>query len=189
VAFVTVTSCAHFGTGHVEEIQKLLTICSERAEETKEEKEAKLKAAADGSASPMSAAMAAMGDVPPLGAAGGSAGAGAAPAGGLAAGAAAGAAAEAKEAKESKEPSEEDEYKTLHQAVACLGVTMIASGEEIGSQMALRSIDNLMQYCDINVRRAIPLALGMNSVSRPHVTVIDTLSKLSHDSDEQVPIL
>jgi hypothetical protein len=35
-------------------------------------------------------------------------------------------------------------------------------------------------------RRAIPLALGLISVSNPQVTVVETLSKLSHDHDEEV---
>lgn len=32
----------------------------------------------------------------------------------------------------------------------------------------------------------MPLALGLISVSNPQITVMDTLSKLSHDSDQEV---
>jgi len=67
-----------------------------------------------------------------------------------------------------------------------LGVALIASGEELSSEMALRSLDHVLQYGEVNVRRAVPLALGLLSVSYPRLPVIDTLSKLSHDTDERV---
>jgi len=63
---------------------------------------------------------------------------------------------------------------------------MIAMGEELGSKMALRSFDHLLQYCDIVGKRAVPLALGLMSVSNPQMPIMDTLSKLSHDSDPEV---
>lgn len=36
------------------------------------------------------------------------------------------------------------------------------------------------------IRRTVPLALALLSMSHPQLTVIDTLSKLSHDSDSDV---
>jgi len=76
--------------------------------------------------------------------------------------------------------------KDSHQAVATLGIALIAMGEDIGVEMALRSFDHLLQYCEPVVRRGVPLALGLMSVSNPRIPVMDTLSKLSHDSDEEV---
>jgi 26S proteasome regulatory subunit N1 len=52
--------------------------------------------------------------------------------------------------------------------------------------MALRSFDNILQYCEVNVRRAVPLALGLLSISNPQIGVTETLSKLSHDHDMEV---
>lgn len=43
-----------------------------------------------------------------------------------------------------------------------------------------------MRYGEPAVRRAVPLGLGLLYISNPKVTVMDTLSKLSHDSDEEV---
>jgi len=73
-----------------------------------------------------------------------------------------------------------------HQAVAVLGIALISMGEEIGSDMALRTFDHLLQYGEPAIRRAIPLALGLHSVSNPRLAVMDTLSKLSHDNDVDV---
>ena len=43
-----------------------------------------------------------------------------------------------------------------------------------------------LRYGDPALRRAIPLALGLLSVSNPKLPVMDTLSKFSHDNDSEV---
>lgn len=45
-----------------------------------------------------------------------------------------------------------------------------------------------MQYGEAPIRRAVPLALGLISVSDPILPVLDTLSKYSHDSDLTVAL-
>lgn len=72
------------------------------------------------------------------------------------------------------------------QAVATIGIAIIAQGEELGSEMALRTFNNLLQYGEIEIKRAVPLALALLHASNPKMTVVDTLSKLSHDADESV---
>jgi hypothetical protein len=41
------------------------------------------------------------------------------------------------------------------------------------------------QYGEPNIRRAVPLGLGLLNISNPRVTVMDTLSKLTHDVDAE----
>lgn len=84
------------------------------------------------------------------------------------------------------EEDEADPDKGKHQEVAVLGLALLAMGESLGQDMALRQLDHVLQYGEVNVRRVVPLALGLLSISNPRMTVIDTLSKLSHDQDEQV---
>jgi 26S proteasome regulatory subunit N1 len=67
-----------------------------------------------------------------------------------------------------------------------VGLALISFGEEVGSEMSVRAIDHILQYGDLTLRRAVPLALGLLHISNPKVTVIDTLSKLSHDADRDV---
>ena len=43
-----------------------------------------------------------------------------------------------------------------------------------------------MRYGEPVIRRAVPLALALLSTSNPEVSVLDTLSKFSHDSDSTV---
>ncbi|XP_055593587.1 26S proteasome non-ATPase regulatory subunit 2 [Uranotaenia lowii] len=93
-----------------------------------------------------------------------------------------------KDAAATAQKEKEDKEKDLStcQSVAVLGIALIAMGEEIGSEMAFRSFGNLLRYCEPCIRRAVPLALGLISVSNPKLNILDTLSKFSHDSDAEV---
>jgi 26S proteasome regulatory subunit N1 len=82
----------------------------------------------------------------------------------------------------------DEKDKSIHQAVAVLGIAMVAMGEEIGVDMSQRAFDHLLQYGEPVIRRAVPLALGLISISNPKINVMDTLSKLSHDHDEEVAL-
>ncbi|KAA3467983.1 26S proteasome non-ATPase regulatory subunit 2-like protein A [Gossypium australe] len=73
-----------------------------------------------------------------------------------------------------------------HQGPAVLGIAMVAMAEELGLDMSIRSLEHLLQYGEQNIRRAVPLALGLLCISNPKVNVMDTLSRLSHDSDSEV---
>merc|ERR1719471_2603865 len=90
--------------------------------------------------------------------------------------------------KEEKEEKKEDVPLDLsgQQAIAVLGLGLIAMGEDIGSEMLTRTLSHLMRYCEPVIRRAVPLALAMVSVSHPQLPILDTLSKFSHDSDPEV---
>ncbi|XP_043479363.1 26S proteasome non-ATPase regulatory subunit 2 [Leptopilina heterotoma] len=90
--------------------------------------------------------------------------------------------------KEKKEEKKEEKEKDLssRQAIAVLGIALIAMGEEIGSEMAYRTFGHLLRYCEPVIRRSVPLALGLISVSNPKLNILDTLSKFSHDSDPEV---
>ncbi|KAL5056663.1 hypothetical protein RYX36_037345 [Vicia faba] len=79
---------------------------------------------------------------------------------------------------------EEDEVNQGPPAV--LGIAMVAMAEEIGLEMAIRSLEHLLQYGEQNIRRAVPLALALLCISNPKVNVMDTLSRLSHDTDLEV---
>ena len=74
----------------------------------------------------------------------------------------------------------------LHQAVAVIGISLIGMNEEIGAEMALRSFGHLLHYGEPVIKRAVPLALGLISLSNPKLNILDTLSKFSHDSDPEV---
>lgn len=45
-----------------------------------------------------------------------------------------------------------------------------------------------MTYGDPVIRKSVPLALGLISASNPQLSILDTLSKYSHDSDLDVAI-
>lgn len=88
--------------------------------------------------------------------------------------------------KKTEKSDEKDKDLSARQAVAVLGIALISMGEEIGSDMAFRTFGHLLRYCEPVIRRAVPLALGLISVSNPKLSILDTLSKFSHDSDSEV---
>ena len=56
-----------------------------------------------------------------------------------------------------------------HQGPAVLGIAMVAMAEELGLEMAIRSLEHLLQYGEQVIRRAVPLALGLLCISNPKV--------------------
>jgi len=73
-----------------------------------------------------------------------------------------------------------------HQMAAVLGIGLITMGEDVGSEMALRSFDHLLHYCEMPIKRAVPLALALLHISNPDFSIIDQLSRLSHDPDPEM---
>jgi len=101
---------------------------------------------------------------------------------------AAGAAAADKKASGAEAEKKTDSPPDLssQQAVAVIGLALIAMGEDIGSEMLFRHFGHLLRYCEPTIRRAVPLALGLISVSNPQLNILDTLTKFSHDTDSEV---
>merc|ERR1712232_1091096 len=73
-----------------------------------------------------------------------------------------------------------------HQAAAVIGIGLITMGEEVGTEMVLRTFDHLLHYCELPIKRAVPLPLAILNISNPDFGVIDQLSRLSHDPDAEI---
>eukprot|EP01041_Mallomonas_annulata_P006987 gene6987-14202_t len=73
-----------------------------------------------------------------------------------------------------------------HQAVAVLGIALTALGEDIGTEMSLRTFEHLLHYGGLPVKRVVPLAMALLYVSHPDYAVVDQLSRLSHDADPEL---
>lgn len=89
---------------------------------------------------------------------------------------------------EQVEESEDRKGGELLQAYAVIGIALVAMGEDIGQEMVTRQFGHLMHYGAPNIRRAVPLAMGLISPSNPQMKVYDTLSRYSHDTDREVAI-
>ncbi len=86
------------------------------------------------------------------------------------------------------EDSEDKKGDELLQTYAVLGLSLISMGEEVGQEMVLRQFGHLMHYGEPNIRKAVPLAMGLISPSNPQMKVYDNLSRYSHDNDNDVAI-
>lgn len=72
------------------------------------------------------------------------------------------------------------------QAVATIGIGLIAMAEDISCEMAFRTFGHLLRYGEPMIKRAVPLSLALISVSNPKLNILETLSKFSHDADTDV---
>jgi 26S proteasome regulatory subunit N1 len=86
------------------------------------------------------------------------------------------------------EEKDENKGQELVQSYAVLGLALIAMGEDVGQEMVLRQFGHLMHYGEANIRKAVPLAMGLISPSNPQMKVYDTLSRYTHDNDNDVAI-
>lgn len=74
----------------------------------------------------------------------------------------------------------------LYHAAAIMGISIIAMGDSISSQMARRLFDHVLQYGKINARLAVPIALALTSISKPLPELVDTLHRIAHDPDTKI---
>ena len=81
-------------------------------------------------------------------------------------------------------PSEEVNPKV--QSLAVIGCSLIAIGEEVGTEMLSRSFNHFLQFGDVNIKKAVSLAISLLNLSNPKVTVIDSLTKFCYDTDKTV---
>ena len=82
-----------------------------------------------------------------------------------------------------------EESRDLYQAFSVLAIALVAMGADVGAEKTLRHQSHLMHYGDPVIRRTVPLALALLNPSNPVISVLDTLSKYSHDSDLDVAVL
>ena len=64
----------------------------------------------------------------------------------------------------------------FHSASTALTLSLLLT-----EQMSMRTFDHLLHYGELPVKRVVPLALALLYVSNPDYSVIDQLSRLSHD--------
>ena len=161
--------CAYAATGNVLKIQQLLHICSDKQDKEEE------AGAAVTTASPA-----------------------ASPAGASASPSASSTTTTTTAEKEKDKSKSKDKKKdaaadaaegpanAAQQAIATIGIALIGMAEDIGSEMAFRAFGHLLRYGELAIKRSVPLALGLISVSNPRINILETLSKFSHDSDPEV---
>eukprot|EP00737_Agarophyton_chilense_P001448 gb/GEZJ01001627.1/.p1 GENE.gb/GEZJ01001627.1/~~gb/GEZJ01001627.1/.p1 ORF type:complete len:1042 (+),score=181.62 gb/GEZJ01001627.1/:347-3127(+) len=169
ITSITFEVCAYCGSGDVRKVQKLLSICGEHAStddnddatDTNQESSSRTQGGVQGGASRSDAA-------------------------GNDSNSSANGAQEANSEERSLSDAEKARIASAEQAVAVLGLAMVAMGEELGAEMLVRAFGHLLQYGDPVIRKVVPLAIGLLSISDPKLTLTDMLSKFTHDSDMEV---
>ncbi len=84
---------------------------------------------------------------------------------------------------ESTEVKSSNTFENLRKFCAVIGLALITLRDDVGKAMILRTYQHLLQYGNAHVRRAVPLAMALSHVSNPEYSIVDVLSKLTHDLD------
>lgn len=157
MSITLVDICAYVGTGNVLKIQNLLHICSENIDVSKESTTGNnAQATTNGTAKEGESSST------------NSTGSG------------------SQSATSSKDAKTAQSEIGIRQAIATIGIGSIAMAEDISCEMAFRTFGHLLRYGEPMIKRAVPLALALISVSNAKVNILETLSKFSHDSDTEV---
>jgi 26S proteasome regulatory subunit N1 len=69
------------------------------------------------------------------------------------------------------------EFRAAEQSICTIGIALIAMAENIGAEMAFRTFGHLLRYGDASIKKAVPLALALTSISNPKLNILETLSK------------
>lgn len=98
------------------------------------------------------------------------------------------------EHEEKKEGEEENKNTNHFQSVAVLSLGLIAFGEDISSEMAMRTMNHFLQYGEPELKRAVPLAIALLGITQGMSAggktnhIMDLLGKLSYDGDSELAI-
>ena len=98
--------------------------------------------------------------------------------------------------EEGKDEAKEEEKKNTNhfQSAAVLSLGLIAFGEDIGSEMAMRTMNHFLQYGEAEIKRAVPLTISLLCMTQGMGTagknnqIMDLLGKLSYDGDHPLAI-
>lgn len=175
ITSITLQACAYCSSGNVVKVQEFLAICGEHPSADSNEDEVDASPQVNGNASANGNSTAEAGNQ--TGNSAETTGESSSASGG-----------ETGTDGEEKKLSDAEARKiaTAEQAVAVLGLAMVSMGEELGAEMSIRAFGHLLQYGDPVIRRVVPLAIGLLSVSNPKLSLMDLLSKFTHDSDMDV---
>ena len=79
-----------------------------------------------------------------------------------------------------------DQLNPKVRSVAVIGTSLIAIGEDVGSEMIIRSFGHFLQFGDASVKKAVPLAMALLNLSNPKVSIVDAIIKFCYDTNKEV---
>ena len=88
--------------------------------------------------------------------------------------------------EEEKKEKLQDQIDGETNFVSVLAIALIAMAEDVGAEMAHRNLEHILQFGNKAARKAVPLAYALLHMSDPEVALLDTLGRLTHDSEQEV---
>lgn len=69
-----------------------------------------------------------------------------------------------------------------------IGVSFIAISEVVGRKMIIRNIHNILQYCELPIKRVVPIMLTVLGIHHFNIQTTDLLYKLAHNEDKELAL-
>lgn len=91
-----------------------------------------------------------------------------------------------KATKHYDEKTQQDEIEQVN--LGLIGVALISVSEVVGIKMIIRNIHHIMQYCDLPIKRVVPIMLTIVGIQNLNIQVTDLLYKLAHDEDKEIAL-
>jgi 26S proteasome regulatory subunit N1 len=82
--------------------------------------------------------------------------------------------------------STEDASEIEMQCLALVGIALISISETVGTNIIIRLIHQILHYCDIALKRVVPIMLTIIGVANTNIQITDLLYKLAHDEDQEI---
>eukprot|EP01029_Cantina_marsupialis_P014730 TRINITY_DN32327_c0_g1_i1.p1 TRINITY_DN32327_c0_g1~~TRINITY_DN32327_c0_g1_i1.p1 ORF type:complete len:600 (+),score=196.44 TRINITY_DN32327_c0_g1_i1:217-2016(+) len=92
---------------------------------------------------------------------------------------------ESKSDEQKKEEAKQKKYQDEVEGMCVLALAMISVGEKTSEQMTIRMCTHILQCCTGHARRMVPLALAIMYLGHPDFSIVDSISRLSHDHDSE----
>lgn len=84
--------------------------------------------------------------------------------------------------------SSEDQREIDKKSVALIGVALLCISEPVGQATAIRFVHQLLQYCELPLKRVVPIFLVILGIANSNIQISDLLYKLAHDEDEEMSL-
>lgn len=82
----------------------------------------------------------------------------------------------------------EEEPELQAQTLGLIGVALIAVSDVVGTKMVIRNIHHILQYCNPQLKRAVPIMLTVVGIKNFDIQITDLLYKLAHDEDKETSL-
>jgi 26S proteasome regulatory subunit N1 len=82
----------------------------------------------------------------------------------------------------------EDPAEIELQCLSLIGIAFISISEVVGTNIIIRLIHQILHYCELPLKRVVPIMLTIIGIANSNIQIADLLYKLAHDEDQEIAL-